>query len=135
LFVDPIANIAVLGQPDDQELNDAAAAYDALVGMVGSMRALAVADAPAQGTRDDFGEGSLDPIKPGRGSAYVLSLDGDGWLTGEVLRFGAGMVFEPSDAFVGGMSGSPIIDSKGPNLQALAPEVAALTVAIQAKNQ
>jgi hypothetical protein len=42
----------------------------------------------------------------------VLSLDGH-WLAGQVTRFGNGMMFQPGDAFAGGMSGSPIIDTQG----------------------
>jgi hypothetical protein len=37
-FVDPIADIAVLGQPDSQELADEAEAYDALVGLCRLLR-------------------------------------------------------------------------------------------------
>ncbi len=47
LFVDPIADIAVLGQPDNQDLSEYADAYDALMD---SATTLPVADAPAQGT-------------------------------------------------------------------------------------
>jgi len=46
LFVDPIADIAVLGQPDNQVLIDEAAAFDALMDSTGR---LAIADASAQG--------------------------------------------------------------------------------------
>ena len=62
LFADPVADIAVLGAPDDQELNSEAAAFEALLE---GARPLAVANAPAQG-RD----------APGEGKARVLSLDG-----------------------------------------------------------
>jgi hypothetical protein len=111
LFVDPIADIAVLGQPDDQELSDEAEAYDALVD---SMHPLVVADAPVQGTKiiDSGREDRFEAPTPGKGPARVLSLNSC-WLAGEVTRFGSGMMFEPGDAFAGGMSGSPIIDAQG----------------------
>jgi hypothetical protein len=46
LFADPIADIAVLGTPDDQVLFDEAAAYEALVE---SATPLSIADAPEKG--------------------------------------------------------------------------------------
>jgi hypothetical protein len=74
LFADPIADIAVLGQPDNQALSDEADAYDQLVE---DMTKLAVADAPAQGSeRLTFGEHQIDNPTPGNGPARVLSLKG-----------------------------------------------------------
>ena len=111
LFADPIADIAVLGQPDNQELSDEADAYDALMD---SMATLSITDAPAQGTKLlTFGQHQVENPTPGNGSARVLSLEGrwrrgawwtrrDGWLR-----------FEPKKFFAGGMSGSPIIDAAG----------------------
>jgi hypothetical protein len=49
---------------------------------------------------------------PGEGSAFVLSLDGR-WRKGRVQRRGECLMFEPADLFVGGMSGSPILDTTG----------------------
>jgi hypothetical protein len=46
LFVDPVADIAVLGQPDDQALSEEADAYNELVA---GLTPLMVADAPKQG--------------------------------------------------------------------------------------
>ena len=57
-FVDPIADIAVLGSVDGQELYDEAAAYDDLTDEIDP---LPIADAPE------------------KGSAWLLSLDGQ-WL-------------------------------------------------------
>ena len=67
LFVDPIAGIAVLGQPDNQVLIDEAAAFDALMD---SVRALAIADAPAQGSElvTGFGGRQFENLTPARGS-------------------------------------------------------------------
>jgi hypothetical protein len=108
LFVDPMADIAVLGQPDNQELSDEADAYDQLVE---NMTTLAVADAPAQGS-ERLTDYQIDCPTPGQGPARVLSLDGR-WLDGQVSRRGGWLEFEPGKHFVGGMSGSPIIDAAG----------------------
>jgi hypothetical protein len=110
LFVDPVADIAVLGPPDNQELSDEADAYDQLVA---GMTPLAVADAPAQGSeRLTFGELQVDRPTPGEGPVRVLSLEGR-WLEGRVLRRGGYLAFEPERHFAGGMSGSPIVDATG----------------------
>jgi Trypsin-like peptidase domain len=111
LFVDPIADVAVLGQPDNQELSDEADAYDALVD---SMATLPVADAPAQGVElvTGFGGYQFKNPTPGEGLARVLSLKGR-WREGRVTRRGGWLSFEPEKFVVGGMSGSPIINATG----------------------
>jgi hypothetical protein len=100
LFADPMADIAVLCTPDNQELSDEADAYEALVD---AARPLAIADAPAQDVND---------LTPGKGEARVLSLDGR-WLDGRVERRGGWLVFFPKNYIKSGMSGSPIIDRAG----------------------
>jgi hypothetical protein len=110
LFVDPIADIAVLGQPDNQDLSEYADAYDALMD---SATTLPVADAPAQGTEMlTFGDYRVENPTPGEGLARVLSLEGR-WHEGRVTRRGGWLAFEPGAFFVGGMSGSPIVDANG----------------------
>jgi hypothetical protein len=105
LFVDPIADIAVLGRPDNQELSDEADDYDALVE---NLQPLEVAHPPAMGVKiEHLGDRQIKVPTAGAGSARVLSLDGR-WLEGEVKRWHGVLSFEP--AFVGGMSGSPILD-------------------------
>jgi hypothetical protein len=107
LFVDPIADIAVLGQPDNQGLPDEADAYDQLLE---SMATLVVADAPAQGTELlTSGDYQVERPTPGKAPARVLSLEGR-WLKGGVARRGGWLAFEPAKFFASGMSGSPIID-------------------------
>jgi hypothetical protein len=108
IFADPVADIAVLCEPDNQELYKEAEAYNQLVE---SVVALAIADAPAMGSeRSTFGEHQADRPTPGEGPARVLSLDGH-WLEGKVSRQGMWLSFEPGRHFAGGMSGSPIIDA------------------------
>jgi hypothetical protein len=110
LFVDAMADIAVLGSPDNQELSDQAEAYDQLVD---GMKPLAVADAPAQGSEQlTFGEHQVSNPTPGEGPARVFSLKGR-WLKGHVFRRHGWLNFVPAKHVVGGMSGSPIIDATG----------------------
>jgi hypothetical protein len=94
-FVDPIADIAVLGPPDDQVLFDEFKAYDA---MVGGAVPLSVAEAPEQG----------------RG--WLSSLDG-GWFPCDVERYpalhGSLWISRSVENIVGGMSGSPILTDDG----------------------
>ena len=51
LFVDPVADIAVLGSPDDQALSDEAEAYEALVE---ATTPLAIAEPPSQLSADEM---------------------------------------------------------------------------------
>jgi Trypsin-like peptidase domain len=110
LFADVMADIAVLGSPDNQELFDESEAYDQLVNAV---TPLPVADAPKQGTELlTYGDQQISHLTPGQGPAGVLSLSGR-WRAGEVTRRGGWLEFTPHKYFVGGMSGSPIIDANG----------------------
>jgi hypothetical protein len=109
LFADPIADIAVLGQPDTQALDKQADAYDALLD---AMMVLPVADAHAQGTKTIEGiDGQLIacPV-PGPGRARVLSLKGQ-WLELDWLRRGGWL--GSNQSLKSGMSGSPIINANG----------------------
>jgi hypothetical protein len=117
LFADLIADIAVLGQPDNHELLDQADAYDQLVN---DMEALAIADAPAQGVEvKTIGDDQFETRTPGKGPARVLSLDGH-WLDGQVSRKHAMLVFEPEELIINGMSGSPILDASGAAIAVIA---------------
>jgi hypothetical protein len=110
LFVDPIADVAVLGQPDTQSLSDEADTYDALVE---SVTPFAVADAPMQGSETrTFGDRQFESPTPGEGRARVLSLEGS-WIEGRAERCGSCLQFEPKASVVCGMSGSPVIDANG----------------------
>jgi hypothetical protein len=92
LFADPIADIAILGSPDDQALWDQADEYKALVE---STSPLSIADAP----------------KLGHG--WMMSLDGK-WFRCkvEIINDGPLCVSEMTQPIEGGMSGSPIISDK-----------------------
>ena len=113
LFADPIADIAVLGCPDNQELSERARAYEALVEPA---TPLPIGDAPKQGRErvalpDKYG-GSFDVATPGRGPAYVLSLDGKR-LKCTVTRRGMWLIIDDGKHIKSGMSGSPIISPEG----------------------
>jgi len=91
LFADPVADIAVLGCPDQQMLYEEASAYDSLTEGV-----------------------SFLPIgKPKSGLGWVLSLDGR-WIRSRLELFsglpGVSLSIDPTEA---GMSGSPILNDIG----------------------
>jgi hypothetical protein len=86
LFADPIGDIAVLGSPDGQELNEEAAAYEALTD---DAMPLAIAAA----ARD--------------GEVWLLSLGGTWFQCNARHNGGALWIFDAADNIVGGMSGSP----------------------------
>jgi hypothetical protein len=84
-----VADIAVLGSPDDQALPERAEAYEALTD-----------EAPTLRIGKAFREGA----------AWVLSLDGK-WRRCIIMHRGGRLMFKnPSVLIKGGMSGSPILD-------------------------
>jgi len=91
LFVDPVADIAVLGCPDEQELGDEADAYHELTDGTPVVR---IGDARS-------------------GPGWVLSLEGQ-WVPSQVELFsgigGASLTIDPTKP---GMSGSPILNDAG----------------------
>lgn len=93
LFIDPIADIAALGPPDNQVFYHESESYGALAG---EASALSISDAPEQGR------------------AWLLSLDGD-WFECEVGRVQHGSLFitEAARSIACGMSGSPIVADDG----------------------
>jgi hypothetical protein len=92
LFVDPVADIAVLGCPDENELYEEAEAYQALID-----------DAPA-----------LTIAKPRSGSGWLLSLSEPKWIPTSlnllVSTYGVSLLSGPTES---GMSGSPILNDRG----------------------
>ena len=92
VFVNPVADIAVLGAPDGQELYDEARAYDTLVD---SVKPLVIADVPL-----------------GDAPAYLLSLGGE-LRKCTVTRNPKNLIVQEGELIVAGMSGSPIISTDG----------------------
>jgi len=91
LFVDPVADIAVLGCPDERELSSEAAEYEQLVS---SSNCLAIADVQDQA------------------AAWIMLLDGH-WSRCKV-QYGVGEELWLVNADINrGMSGSPILDLDG----------------------
>ncbi len=92
MFADPVADIAVLGPPDNQELFEEAEAYEELVA---DASALQIADPPPDGP------------------AWLLTLDGQ-WGRCDARHNGGPLwVFDAAEPIMGGMSGSPILEADG----------------------
>lgn len=97
LFVNPVADIAVLGQPDNQALWDEADVFDSLVEAVPAFR---------------VAHPQLDHRhSPPKGSASLVSLNGE-LMPCTIRRYGATLLTYGART-VGGMSGSPIIAPDG----------------------
>ena len=115
LFVDPVADIAVLGQPDSQELSEQADAYDGLVEKVKPLPIGRLPPAPTK--RQRFPDGKVRNIPAaGEVSAQLLSLDGE-WFRCRVnypLTSDAALwISDAAEPICGGMSGSPIVSESG----------------------
>jgi Trypsin-like peptidase domain len=93
LFVDPVADIAVLGSPDDQESSDKADAYNQLVEVAIPLR--------------------VSQLHDGTLKAWLIPLHGASFSC-EVEVFGRALWIEnPTQKVKGGMSGSPILAEDG----------------------
>lgn len=90
LFADPVADIAVLGSPDDQVLYDEAIAFEALTEEAPALR---------------IGEAAIDAL------AWLLTLDGR-WTRCAIQRRNGWPLWieNAEEAIRGGMSGSPILN-------------------------
>src|SRR6266404_5448920 len=92
-FVDPIADIAVLGSPDDPHADD----YKALMGTATAL---------------PFGDSVRHPVNFW-GPARLLSLDGR-WFSCTIRHFGGPLwITHAAERVHGGMSGSPIVAEAG----------------------
>jgi hypothetical protein len=91
LFVNPVADLAVLGSPDVQECYEEAAAYDRLAEETSFLQ--------------------IDEARSGPG--WVLSLEGD-WVRTTVETYdGTSLSIGPDGSNEPGMSGSPILNDAG----------------------
>jgi hypothetical protein len=115
VFVDPMADIAVLGPPDNQALSDEHDQYEAF------FSALPPFDIGAPPPRSrlrmpDWRNTNGPPSFPREGEVsfpgHVLSLDGQ-WIDCNVRRLGGPCGIEPGELVKGGMSGSPLISATG----------------------
>ena len=116
LFADPVADIAVLGEPDGQELYDECNAYCNLM----PDEPLTIGDTPQdyQPIMIKTFDGEMVEAKNHRESltteAWLLSLNGE-WFRCEVehLPDGPLLIKNAAEPVVGGMSGSPILSKAG----------------------
>ena len=111
LFVDPVADIALLVAPDNQAFYEQSAAFDDLVDNVIPFE---VTDAPEMvSERKEIGDGIvIENKEPGEGEALVLALDGK-WVPVTVGRHRKALAIDPAGVIDGGMSGSPILSGDG----------------------
>lgn len=92
LFADPIADLAILGPPDSQELPEEWSSYCRLLE---NLDAFSISDAPQ------------------RGRAWLLSLQNK-WFECTIRHVGGPLWIEDaSRAIAGGMSGSPVLSDNG----------------------
>jgi hypothetical protein len=99
LFADPIADIAVLASPDNQELSEQAEAYERLLD---GAHPLSIVDPPAlRPERVRVGKEWIERYAPGRGAVRLLSLDGK-WMKARVLRHKRCLTVEPQELVVSG---------------------------------
>jgi hypothetical protein len=111
LFVDPIADIALLGPPDGQELSDE---YDRYMALIEEREPLAISPPPLREkiTLRPFGD--ADPgVDLGVGSTHARLLSLDNKWFDCVVEHRGGPLWIKEAQIVGGMSGSPILAMDG----------------------
>jgi hypothetical protein len=110
LFVDPVADLAVLGEPDGQELFDQSECYEALV----EERALPIATVPLVRPPIVLPDGTTIAGRPEwRGRAWLLSLEGR-WFGCDIRATFLSLWLEnAAEPIRSGMSGSPIVSLDG----------------------
>jgi hypothetical protein len=117
LFADPIADIAVLGSPDNQELSERADAYDAFTD---AATPLAISEPPSKPDTKELADLVEAGIKDGERwasrecRALLLSLSNK-WFTCRIRHAPDGMlmILDAAEGIAGGMSGSPILAEDG----------------------
>jgi hypothetical protein len=110
LFADPVADLAVLGEPDGQELYNENERYEALV----EDRALPIAPVPLVRPQIALPDGQAIPGRPKwHGRAWLLSLEGR-WCGVDVHASWSSLWLENAEEPIRrGMSGSPIMSLDG----------------------
>lgn len=126
VFADPIADLAVLKAPDDQELAEKADAYERLVEAalplpitdIALIRLPIILPSTRLGTITSESMTVLGPPS-WQGRAWVLSLD-ERWFSCAVSAGNRGLnIPEATERIEGGMSGSPIVSEEGRAMGAL----------------
>jgi hypothetical protein len=112
VFVDLIADLAVLGPPDNQELSDECEAYEAFTAALPPFDIAAPPPRSRLRLRGICGTpGNFVPHKV-TFPAHVLSLEG-AWIDCCAANHGGPLVIKPEKIVVPGMSGSPLIGTTG----------------------
>ena len=114
LFVDPVADIAVLGAPDDQERSEQADAYEALVEATSP---LAITEPPSRPIAKEaarLAQFGITGQARRECPAFLLSLSNQ-WFSCRVEHHPNGMlnILDAAEEIAGGMSGSPILTENG----------------------
>jgi Trypsin-like peptidase domain len=120
VFIDPISDIAVFCEPDNQELPDQAQAYEALTEQatpfrIGKLRFSRQRLRPREvsitvdGERRSFTRQGLRGPRKASSDARMQSLAGE-WFSCRVTSLGRSLWFDQAaQPVIGGMSGSPIV--------------------------
>jgi hypothetical protein len=112
LFVDPVADIAVLGQPDNQAFSEQADAYDDLVEALAAPLPLGALTFTRKRHIPSNGRAILLPPQA-QAEVLLLALDGH-WFAGRVNSTGKRLWLDgTAEGVQGGMSGSPIVTPDG----------------------
>ncbi len=109
VFVDPIADIAVLGSPDSNAMSEEADAYEALT----KDHLPPVAVAVTADADDDWEEQFRRRGSPKKQKAWLISLDGSPQQCTLTHMPNGPWWIEGAAGIVGGMSGSPILAEDG----------------------
>jgi hypothetical protein len=106
MFVDPVSDVAVLGQPDNQELWEQADAYDKLTVCDEKVQPFVIGQVPESLRTTESPE--LQWSRAG-----LLSLDNE-WFPCDVARIRCSLAIKNATKGIrDGMSGSPVVDDAG----------------------
>jgi len=112
VFADPVADLAILGPPNNQELSDEYEHYEAFTAHLAPFN-IDVPPPDSRLPRVRIRDAPLDFVPhtisvPG----YVLSLEGT-WIDCHAAYYGGPFWIKPEEIVVRGMSGSPLINTSG----------------------
>jgi hypothetical protein len=108
VFVDPVADLAVLGPPDNQTFGDEADLYEEFTAALPPFAITSPAPSGLWRGQDFDRSVRYFRSNPAPADAYVLSLAGK-WKACKTSHFGGPLLIEPGNLIKGGMSGSPVV--------------------------
>jgi hypothetical protein len=109
LFADPIADLAVLGPPDDCDERDR---YEVFLSALPPFDTAAPPPRSRVRVPGPYQTANFPQEGEVCFSAHLMSLDGQ-WIGCDVRRRGGPLMIEPKELVKGGMSGSPLISATG----------------------